>query len=361
MPRLSVSPVPKKRFHGGRWRIFWKWNYKQYSVATDYTDVNKRAPVDIDLRLIAGALAMEKPIFPEKYQKAPKVVEYLKARYPSPDGSTVDNNPAAWLDDYEKEMKGQCSPEWVRDSVSRLRKLETKMGSLDKITPKMASSYLADFADNHKITTRNRALAMFFRFFNWAVRTEILERNPFKGIKMLPEEKSSFIIYCTRDERDEIIKLASTTGWPEWFAVPLAFFTGMRRGEITRLEWTDINFGAQDNINIRKTKTKIDRVLPMNKDIKRLLLDVPEAERVGSVVTFTEGRSRIWRLENLLRTIQKSKRKELLAQWNILRPPPSRSKDYPAKKAEFESQKKQRNNEIKANLERIGWNSFSSP
>ncbi len=48
MPRLSVSPMPKKRFHGGRWIIYWYWQNRQFVIKTDYTDAGKTAAVNID-------------------------------------------------------------------------------------------------------------------------------------------------------------------------------------------------------------------------------------------------------------------------------------------------------------------------
>ena len=65
MPRLSVYPIPRKRFHGGRWRIIWNWKMKQYSIATSYLDEKKEAMVNNDLRHVSAALAMDHPVFPE--------------------------------------------------------------------------------------------------------------------------------------------------------------------------------------------------------------------------------------------------------------------------------------------------------
>ena len=81
MPRLSNYPVPKKRFHGGRWRIYWKWNKTQYSIATEQVDHKKVAMVNNDLRLVSTALAMDFPVFPDDYQSSPAVCSHMDDRF----------------------------------------------------------------------------------------------------------------------------------------------------------------------------------------------------------------------------------------------------------------------------------------
>ncbi len=238
MPRLSVHPVPKKRFHGGRWRIYWKWNHQQYSVATDYTDQKKSVAVNVDLRLFSAALAMEHPAFPEAYREAPAVVTYLNVRYPVTEISATPDD-SAWLDDYAREIAGECSPKWAAMSIVYLRALEKDAGGLAGLTPEGASKFLAGIAVNHKTATRNRLLAIFSRFYKWAVRTERTTVNPFAGIKTLKEERLSDIVYCTPAERDEAIDFARATEWPEWLAIPIALYAGMRREEIANLLWPD--------------------------------------------------------------------------------------------------------------------------
>lgn len=80
MPRVVAFPEPKKRFHGARWRIYWKWQKRQYSIATVYLERKKIFGVDADLRHISAALAMEKPVFPSTYANEKAVLEYMRDR-----------------------------------------------------------------------------------------------------------------------------------------------------------------------------------------------------------------------------------------------------------------------------------------
>jgi integrase len=106
------------------------------------------------------------------------------------------------------------------------------------------------------------------------------------------------------------------------------------------------------------TKTEISRTLPLNATLEALLKAVPETKRKGYVVPIPDELDRLWRLDNLIRAIQKTKRAALLKQWDIPKPPPSRAKDYKEKKAAWMEAKKKRDTELKTILGRIGWNAF---
>ncbi len=358
MPRKTDHPIPKKRFHGDRWRIYWYWNKRQYSIATPHTDPKKTTLINHDLRLFIGALAQDPPLFPTEYQNDPGVIAYMKARFPEPD--PVDS-PAPvnsdWLADYEPEIKSEVAAKWAAMSIKYLRDLDKATG-LASLTPESASKYLSGIAATHKIATRNRLLAIFSRFFGWAVRTERIEVNPFAGIKVLKEEKPiDAIVYCTIKERTEIIAMAQATEWPEWIAIPIAFYSGMRREEVANLEWPDVRF-AEDKIIVGRSKNKKGRITPLNPTLKNYLQSVPESERFGHVVKIPDGIDRLWRLDNLVRKIQKLKKANMLSGLSAKKPLPSRSAAYKEQRAAYEAEEQKLLPLIEAALERIGWNSF---
>lgn len=57
-------------------------------------------------------------------------------------------------------------------------------------------------------------------------------------------------------------------------AVKLALVTGMRRGELARLEWRDVNFNS-GFITLRGTKGGKDETIPMNAEAKAILESIP--------------------------------------------------------------------------------------
>ncbi len=284
MPKKSDHPLPKKRFHGGCWRIFWKWNYKQYTLPTRFTDKKKTAGVDADLRLISAALAMDEPEFPGDYASQPTVLDYNSDRLAAIDPTSLAfQDPSNWLGDYEKEIRQECADTWAGNSMVILRKLAAAMGGIEMATPDKISSYLAEIAGKRSIATRNRTQSVFSRFFRWAVDTGRTRMNPMERIKRLTEPRITDIVYCTPAERAEIIQYARDTEWPEWLAVPVAFYTGMRREEVANLLWEDVHL-QHGTIVVKETKTKTSRTIPMNTSLEEFLREIPEKKRRGHVV-----------------------------------------------------------------------------
>lgn len=355
MPRLSKYPVPKKRFHGGRWRIYWKWNTTQYSIATGHVDPKKVSLANNDLRLISAALAMDDPIFPEQYMDSPAVTSYLDDRFGR--SAPIIASTGDWLTAYTADINAACSERWASISLSYLRKLDKVVGGIEKATSDQISDCLADIAGRKSKGTRNRTHNAFARFFNWAVTTKRIRVNPLIGIKRVPEQRTSDIVYCTPDEREEIIVLARETGWKEWLAIPVAFFTGMRREEIANLRWEEIRL-QEGTVLVAKTKTNTSRTLPLSSRLEEFLLEVPEPKRKGYVVLIQEDFDRPARLNTLMRKIRKLKKERTLRNWGLKPVPASKSGKYKEYKEEYAAHMKQKAEDLGKQLDRIGWNAF---
>lgn len=77
---------------------------------------------------------------------------------------------------------------------------------------------------------------------------------------------------------------------PEWMRIPLALaaFTGMRRGELLSLRWTDVVLENR-RLYLRETKNGSLRVLPLNELAFRLLASLPQTTSNGFVLADVDG------------------------------------------------------------------------
>lgn len=112
-------------------------------------------------------------------------------------------------------------------------------------------------------TTGNRHLSLLSSIFKLAIEFEIVEKNPCSGIKKEKENKS-------RDrflQEDEYVRFIQTLKLmldkPTAQAIFLLLATGMRKGELTNLTWTDISLGDQ-HLHIRDPKNGESRYMPLN-------------------------------------------------------------------------------------------------
>ena len=110
---------------------------------------------------------------------------------------------------------------------------------LEKITVETIQDYINRRSEVLESSSVHSYATLLKPFFKWCVNTDRISKDPFSQV-ILPKIK--------RNERDvyspeEIEKLISVAP-PLWFAdiLLLASRTGMRRGEIHGLKWSDIDF-----------------------------------------------------------------------------------------------------------------------
>lgn len=130
--------------------------------------------------------------------------------------------------------------------VEKSKPLVTYFGKMaaDKIKPSMVESFQDRMlkskhrlGSKYRPATVNRMIALMKRVFNLAIREDMVLKNPCWKVTMLKED----------NKRDRILSgeefnrlLAKLSGYLNPI-VSLAYYTGMRRGEILKLTWKKVN------------------------------------------------------------------------------------------------------------------------
>lgn len=105
--------------------------------------------------------------------------------------------------------------------------------------------------------------------FEWAFDSHVITKNPCIKIP-LPKKNNSEIQPFTEEEMNKILAVKC----PEWMrnAILIAYHTGMRKGEIFALKWSDINFEKRF-IMVQRTQSIVNNQLvlkePKTKSSKR--------------------------------------------------------------------------------------------
>jgi integrase len=121
-------------------------------------------------------------------------------------------------------------------------------------------------------STINRWRALLRRVFSWAVENDYLDRTPFNKpgvraslVKARPENDS-------RDRRlsdSEFRRLMATAGPRLKPLIVVALYTGMRRGEMLKLTWSDLDaHPGWIRLRSRTTKSGRPRILPIHPDVQ---------------------------------------------------------------------------------------------
>lgn len=125
--------------------------------------------------------------------------------------------------------------------------------------------------------TVNRELAALSKIFRLAIKPpyKIISENPMSQVGFL-NENNERTRYLSPDEETRLMDALLLN--PTLTAiVVLAINTGMRKGEILKLEWRDVDF-SRNLIHVRETKSDHDRFVPLNAPARAALDDLPRTK-----------------------------------------------------------------------------------
>lgn len=163
-----------------------------------------------------------------------------------------------------------------------------KVRKLAAVTPAMLEAYKVHRRENGaKASTVNRELNTIKAMFNKATAWGAIARDPAKSVKKFRESRRQ-VRYLSKAEIKSLLKAASDRLGP---IIETFLLTGLRRGEIIHLTWTDVDFKRK----ILSVQAKGEwhpkdyevRHIPMTKRLAEVLENLPRKE---SAYIFTNGR-----------------------------------------------------------------------
>jgi integrase len=154
-----------------------------------------------------------------------------------------------------------------------------------------------------KEATVNRLMACLSHMLTKAVEWEMLDRNPFdKGRSLQFKENNKRLRYLTEAELKKLLAECPNPAEPRVKRemgvikgtqapylkdfVVIAVNTGMRKGEILSLKWSQIRNGF---IYVDKTKTDEARQIPINRDLEECFKNVRTRQQLTSQHVFSNG------------------------------------------------------------------------
>jgi integrase len=134
-------------------------------------------------------------------------------------------------------------------------------------------------------TTINREIGLIKHMLSLAVEWDKLEKNGLQFVKFYKEHKRDYFF-----RREQVLELVEKAPQPLRDIIIFALATGMRKGEILSLKWTDIcydddNLKIQNAIAVRNTKSGESRIVPMN-DLSVKIIKKRRDETLNSEYVF---------------------------------------------------------------------------
>ncbi|MCC6738933.1 MAG: site-specific integrase [Planctomycetia bacterium] len=116
--------------------------------------------------------------------------------------------------------------------------------------------------------------------FREALKADLVERKPVKLVKK-PRIENTVVRFLSPEEEANLLAHAAPWLRP---AIVISIHSGLRAGELRRLAWADVSF-ERGTLTIRHTKSKRDRVVPMNATLRETLTAIPRRLHQPCVLT----------------------------------------------------------------------------
>ena len=232
---------------GGKWYVDFRFKKKRYRQFGGYT---KEAAKNYLIKFRAELLDVARGF------KTPAAEDVLFETF----GAEV-------IELYAKPNKRS----WARDELSLTtlkRFFEGK--ALAAIGPADIEAFKAKRRSEVSDSTTNRELAFLKTLFNLAVAWGKLEQSPAAKVKKFREPASRERI-LTADETKRLLEAAGPELRP---VLVVALGTGMRRGEILALKWTDVDL-VRGLISVTTSKSGKGRKVPMSGAVAAALGALP--------------------------------------------------------------------------------------
>lgn len=262
-----------------------------------------------------GGRVVRKSLETKSAATAKKKVREIEAKR---DLGQLDASGQSLLEDVEKEfLAGQRrirSEGTIKAQVRHLASFRqhSRCKRIGDVEAKHVTAWLNSM--NVANATRNQARASLHRFFVWAMQEGgFIDRNP---VAMTTRAKETIRPreYLTAEVRDQVLEKVAGTA----LEIPIAIgvFAGLRREELVRLDWRDVELGhakdlADAMLTVREAKSKRPRSVPISRRLYALLKK--QRRRKGRVCW--NGRA-LWTPDDLSREVRKLGREMKLKKLN---------------------------------------------
>jgi len=148
----------------------------------------------------------------------------------------------------------------------------------------MIERYKAKRLETVSPASVNRELATLKNMFTMAIKWSYVKTNPAKEVKLLKEPPGR-LSYLKPEEFKALLTVCNDHIRP---IIVTALNTGMRKGELQKLKWTDIDFKNR-KITVVESKNNESRVVPINKTLHKELFPLSKRSKGEYVFSDKNG------------------------------------------------------------------------
>ncbi len=198
----------------------------------------------------------------DKMLRVEGVVDARKDRFSIENRKPLADHAADYLAHCQRVGQAENNIVEKRRHLKRLL-AETGLTRLADLTADALEHNLAGMAERYSARSINFRRQVAVAFLNWCQKHGRVESNPLSVVPKLDERKDRRRVRrpLTDDEVSRLLAVAEARGRKAWYLC--AALAGLRRGDLQRLRWSDIDFD-EGTITISQGKAKRVDVLPLH-------------------------------------------------------------------------------------------------
>jgi integrase len=191
-----------------------------------------------------------------------------------------------YTENYEHQRSFQSNKcHWLENFKAYFGE-DTRLSNIRYVNVETYQNHLKHKPTKHgtirKEATINREMTCLRHIFRKAVEWDMIEHSPFgKGKSLSIKENNQRLRFLSEEEIQRLLPECSRYLRR---IVECAIHTGMRRGEILSLKWSQIRNGY---IYLATTKTNEPRQVPIDDDLAKILREIRRQQQLRSEYVFT--------------------------------------------------------------------------
>ena len=208
-------------------------------------------------------------------------------------GDSVPVSLKAFVAEHKQVTERRVAPGTLVSQKEALKVLEELVAPqrLTDIDAHAVERFVAARCKAVRPATVNKDLRTLRAIFAKAIKRGYLKENPFDGAEKL-REPERFIRILSLDEIDRVLAAAPSLRWKA--LMYLALTTGMRLGELTHLEWDEVDLAAGvvtvQNKAGWQTKSRRVRQLALTEQAVRILEELRRTAKGPTVFETRDGK-----------------------------------------------------------------------
>lgn len=200
---------------------------------------------------------------------------------------TANHTCESLISQYLDTIRQGCSLSYVKDTAKRLKALCVGITHIQDVTEPKIQEYLKTLHSKYDV---NNGISAIKAWLRWCLYLDFINKNPAERIKKINIQESPRLSYTPEQVKEIIQRSEGETIYP---LVMIAIYTGMRKSELLRLDWKDIDL-KEGIITVKMSKSKKIRRIPISDELMPVLK--PYRKEQGSVCDLHNHRRIIGRI-----------------------------------------------------------------